>query len=195
MPERHREDHLSAFNRYLETGERANDWRNVEFEVLHRDGHEVPVSISYGEFEEDGEQRFVGIIRDITAWKAHESELQKALEKFQTLVEQNVAGIYLIRDDRFEYVNQRFCAITGYDEEELTSMDVLEIIAPESRDDVEANIAKRLGGELEDVEYAPTFLRKDGELRKVRAHGSRIELDGAPAILGTVVDSPGVVEP
>ncbi len=67
-------------------------------------------------------------------------------------------------------------------------MDVLDIIAPESRVEVEANIGKRLSGNLEEVEYAPMFLRKDGERRRVRAHGSRIELDGTPAILGTVVD-------
>ncbi len=77
MPERHRENHLSALDRYLETGERANDWRNVEFDVLHRAGHEVPVSISYGEFEEDGEQRFVGIIRDITARKSYETDWRR----------------------------------------------------------------------------------------------------------------------
>ncbi len=188
MPPRHHDDHAAGVERYLETGDRTINWRATEFKALHRDGHEVAVSISFGEFEEDGERRFVGILRDVTERKQLQTELEQSLTRYQTLVEQDLAGIYLLRDDRFEYVNQKFCDITGYEESEFASMVVMDIIAPESREEVRENIDRRLGGEIDEVEYELTMRRKDGELRAVRAHGSRIELDDGPAILGSIVD-------
>jgi PAS domain S-box-containing protein len=69
MPERYREDHITSIQRYIETGERSVTWSNIEFYGLHRDGSEIPLSISYGEFTDNGERRFIGILRDITDQK------------------------------------------------------------------------------------------------------------------------------
>ncbi|OYR83716.1 histidine kinase, partial [Halorubrum sp. E3] len=71
IPERKREAHREALERYCETGERSMDWSAVEFPGQHRDGHEIPLSISFGEFEESGDRRFVGIIRDVTERERH----------------------------------------------------------------------------------------------------------------------------
>jgi len=61
MPTRLEEPHLQAFTRYLETGEQGMDWQSVDVVALHRDGREVPISISFSEFEQAGEPRFIGI--------------------------------------------------------------------------------------------------------------------------------------
>ncbi len=66
VPERLQDRHIDRFTRYLATGERTVDWSNVEFPGQHKDGSEVPLSISYSEFEQDGERRFIGILRDIS---------------------------------------------------------------------------------------------------------------------------------
>ncbi len=61
MPNRLEKPHVQAFNRYLETGEQGMDWQSVGLDALHRDGREVPISISFSEFEQAGEPRFIGI--------------------------------------------------------------------------------------------------------------------------------------
>lgn len=67
MPERFHDRHLEGFDRYLRTGERSVDWANVEFRGLRKDGTEIPLSISYGEYSQDGEHRFIGILREQSA--------------------------------------------------------------------------------------------------------------------------------
>ncbi|WP_280586179.1 response regulator [Halorubrum sp. Boch-26] len=61
MPTRLEKPHVQALNRYLETGEKSFDWESVDLVALHRDGREVPISISFSEFEQAGERRFIGV--------------------------------------------------------------------------------------------------------------------------------------
>ncbi|MDT7604176.1 MAG: hypothetical protein QOF61_2173 [Acidobacteriota bacterium] len=72
MPEYIRHLHRAGMSRYLETGERHISWRGVELPGLHRDGHELELEISFGEFFKDGRRHFTGIARDISRRKRAE---------------------------------------------------------------------------------------------------------------------------
>jgi PAS domain S-box-containing protein len=72
MPEYLRRLHQAGLSRYVETGRRHINWNGVELPGLHRDGHEVPLEVSFGEFRQVGRHVFTGIIRDITERKARE---------------------------------------------------------------------------------------------------------------------------
>ena len=61
MPDRLEKRHVQAISKYLETGEQGMDWQSVDLVALHRDGREVPIEISFSEFEQGGETRFIGI--------------------------------------------------------------------------------------------------------------------------------------
>ncbi|WP_123620046.1 PAS domain S-box protein [Halorubrum sp. CSM-61] len=74
MPERLEDRHLEAVDRYLTTGERTLDWEGVELQGRHRDGHEVPLSVSFSEFTLDDERYFTGVLRDVSARRELESE-------------------------------------------------------------------------------------------------------------------------
>lgn len=63
MPERLRDRHVSGVDRYIRTGEKSVNWTAVDFNGIHKEGHEIPLSVSYGEYQREGEQRFIGIIR------------------------------------------------------------------------------------------------------------------------------------
>jgi len=89
IPERLREAHAEALQRYLDTGEKQIDWTYVELPGLHADGHEVPLAISLNEFEHGGEHYFVGTFRDISERKAAERELERQndrLERFASML-------------------------------------------------------------------------------------------------------------
>ena len=63
MPERLRDRHLAAVERYLETGERRLPWEGIEMTGRHRDGHEIDLWISFSELDTPNGHRFTGIIR------------------------------------------------------------------------------------------------------------------------------------
>ena len=84
MPERFRDLHLTSLTRHVITGRRDIKWDAVEQPGLHKNGHEVPLEISYGEFVKDGKHFFTGVIRDITERKIAEKEKEhnELLERF-----------------------------------------------------------------------------------------------------------------
>ena len=64
MPNRLQDRHEAGMARYLRTGVRRLGWQAIELPGRHRDGHEIPLSISFGEFTRDGEPRFIAVLRE-----------------------------------------------------------------------------------------------------------------------------------
>lgn len=86
MPERMQDGHNAGINRYLTTNKRSINWEGVALPGRHKDGHEIPLEVSFGEFERDGKRYFTGIARDISERKRAEEALQKEREeKFKEL--------------------------------------------------------------------------------------------------------------
>src|SRR5262249_33310650 len=81
MPERLRAAHEKGFARYRRTGERRLTWQAIELPGLHRDGHEIPLEISFGESIRDGRRYFTGIVRDITERKRAQEALRRSQEE------------------------------------------------------------------------------------------------------------------
>jgi PAS domain S-box-containing protein len=93
MPERLRNSHKTAMRKYLETGNKSFNWRAVDLPGLHKDGHEMPLEISYGEFVMEGKHFFSGFIRDITERIQAEKDkkYKNMLERFNQVLEVLVA--------------------------------------------------------------------------------------------------------
>jgi two-component system cell cycle sensor histidine kinase/response regulator CckA len=109
--------------------------------------------------------------------------------QFRTLVEQSLVGVYLIQDNRFVYVNPRMADIFGYSAEEIVQrLAVSDLVAPSNRDLVQANLARRLSGEVTRLNYSFRGLHRNGWPLQIEVFGSRIEHQGRPAIIGTLLD-------
>lgn len=79
IPERLRAAHDAGVARYLRTGRRNIPWTGVQLPGLARDGREIPVEISFGEFlDADGRRVFSGFIRDVSDRVRAEREVQEA---------------------------------------------------------------------------------------------------------------------
>ncbi|WP_226004034.1 PAS domain-containing sensor histidine kinase [Natrinema salinisoli] len=85
IPERLRQTHLSALQRYLETGERHINWTYVELPGQHTDGHEVPLGVSLNDFTYDGDRYFVGLFRDISPRKEAERTLTEKVVQLESV--------------------------------------------------------------------------------------------------------------
>jgi PAS domain S-box-containing protein len=69
IPERLREAHRRGIARYLSTRKRNIPWTGVELPAVHKDGHEFPCELSFGEYHRDGTTLFTGFARDMTERK------------------------------------------------------------------------------------------------------------------------------
>ena len=66
MPESMRVLHQAGIARYLETGRRGRAWQAMRVTGRHRAGYEIPLEVSFGEYNRQGKHFFVGVIRDVT---------------------------------------------------------------------------------------------------------------------------------
>lgn len=80
MPEELRERHRSGLRRFVESGEKRLSWRGIEFSGLHKDGHEIPIEMSFGSTMKRGHHMFTGIIRDVTERRQTEARLRASEE-------------------------------------------------------------------------------------------------------------------
>jgi PAS domain S-box-containing protein len=87
VPERLRDAHRDGVERYLSTGERSLDWDGIELLIRCADGRERTVSVSFGEFERNGERFFTGSLRDVTERKWREEQLSDLLSISNSLIE------------------------------------------------------------------------------------------------------------
>lgn len=79
IPKRLQEAHHHGMKRYTETGKRHIPWSGVELPGVHKDGHEIPLELSFGAFAEGERRFFTGFARDITERKRSEEERARLL--------------------------------------------------------------------------------------------------------------------
>lgn len=88
IPERLRESHRRGVERFLRTGERTIPWTGIELPALHKDGHEFPSEISFGEWTDHGRTIFTGLARDVTERKRALEDERRAREEAESVREQ-----------------------------------------------------------------------------------------------------------
>jgi len=97
MPEYLRHLHRAGFARYKETAKRHISWQAVELPGLHKNGNEIPLELSFGEFTKDDKRLFTGIARDITERKRAEEERKEAEEALRRSREERLAELERVR--------------------------------------------------------------------------------------------------
>ncbi|HEY4485312.1 MAG TPA: EAL domain-containing protein [Nitrospiria bacterium] len=152
IPERHRQAHGDSLRRYLETGLRQIPWKTVELPGLRKDGQEIPLELSFGEYTREGKRIFIAFARDITDRKLADEALRESQRAMATLIS-NLPGIaYRCRNDRdwtLEFVSAGCQELTGYLPSDLIGNHTLsyaQLIHPDDREavwkDVQSALAK-----------------------------------------------------
>jgi PAS domain S-box-containing protein len=77
IPDRYKGAHSKGLSRVVETGAYKIIGKTVELSGLHKDGHEVPVSLSLGAWEVGQRKYFSAIINDITVRKQSEKKINQ----------------------------------------------------------------------------------------------------------------------
>ncbi|MFD1587878.1 PAS domain S-box protein [Halorientalis brevis] len=137
----------------------------------------------------DGTAVLEGVITDITEQKEREGQLRQTKQRYRRVVEQNLFAIYIIQDGVIQYVNPKAASVFGYTPEEMTDgMTAFDIVAEEDHDLLRENIDRREQGDVGELQYELTGVRKDGTEFVFEVHSGIIEYEGEPALLGALID-------
>lgn len=148
------------------------------------------VGISARDLPEHGGPWRLIQISDDTSRTAVEEALRNCELLFRGIVENSFDGIYILRGRRYEYVNPRFCEITGYSYGELTaeSFDYNRLLPAESRTFMERRFESRRDGTAVEPCYRMDIVRRDGTAVVIEACTVSIGRPGQVHVLGMMRD-------
>lgn len=127
--------------------------------------------------------------------KKAEAVLRESEEKFRSIVEQSLVGIYIIQHGKLMYVNPGFEKILGYPKSTLMNqMSFDGLVHPEDVDLVSEQYENRITHRQTKQQYIFRALRKDGAVLHLEVFASMISYNDEPAVIGTLVDITGRVE-
>ena len=139
-------------------------------------------------------KQFVVIGLDTTDRKKTELSLKESEEKFRTIAENSLMGIF-IYTDKFNYVNKALVDTVGYSENEIYNMSPLELFEESLQENIKDIMAKRLSGEKFPQQYHDLKLvSKCGQTKITRVMTETIKYKGGYAGLGTVVNITDITE-
>lgn len=107
---------------------------------------------------------------------------------FRGLVEQSLAGLYIIQDGVFQYVNARYAQMYGYAPQDMIGRAAADFLAESDRAVFHENMRRRISGETSSIRYYLRGQHRDGHIVDMEAHGTRFEYRGRPAVIGIQLD-------
>ena len=136
-----------------------------EFESVHLRGDKTPfdITINAAVIEYQGEPAILSIHRDITTRKQSEAALRESEYKLRTLLDSMREGLLQVNNEEvIEFVNDRFCEMTGYARKELLGKTTYEMfLGDEEREIIERANRQRLEGIS--GQYEMRLRKKTGE--------------------------------
>lgn len=116
---------------------------------------------------------------------SHE-QLKESEEKYRTLVETSVSGVFIVQDTKLVFVNHAFADIFGYENaEELVGKSVLDFVDPECASYVSEKMESVLA---EGYARFRTAAMRQGKQIWCEVMATRTTYEDKPAIVGTLID-------
>jgi two-component system cell cycle sensor histidine kinase/response regulator CckA len=193
MPERLRARHQAGLAQYLASGTKHIPWTGVQLPGLRKDGREIPVEISFGEFiDPHGRRVFSGFIRDNSTQVAQQAAIERALADAQ-LQEQLLASVEqaVVSTDvagRVLTWNEHAESLYGWSADDAIGHMLTDLLPGEKPEEMKANMERLRRGER--VSYERQVRRRDGELIWIAAIAAPIrDAEGrVTRIVGTSSD-------
>jgi diguanylate cyclase (GGDEF)-like protein/PAS domain S-box-containing protein len=109
--------------------------------------------------------------------------IQQSEELYKALAEKSIAGVYVVQDGKFRFINSNAASYAGYTREELLNQDASILVSPEDKEKVRQNAQTMMLGEMSSP-YEFRIITKQGETRWIMETVTSILHEGRPAILG-----------
>jgi PAS domain S-box-containing protein len=156
---------------------------------LRKDGVEVPVELNTRRIIYCGEPALLAVARDISERKKAEHELEVSEARFRTLTEQAPIAISIARKGRVIYSNPTYLQIFGFQgAEDLYNRSILELYAPQCRDEVRERAERRSKGLPVPRDYEAIGLRTDGSEFPMLVSVITMQFAEGPSLVAFITD-------
>lgn len=134
--------------------------------------------------------KVLAVVRDITQSQIDKNEIRKSQQRFTLLLDNVFDGIYMIKGEKFEYVNKQLCKILGYTSEQLTdpSFDLWNTLTDKGKQIVKQRYAARLEGKHLPSVYEFQVQTPDGKIKDIEVSTTEVSNDKVPLVLGVMRD-------
>jgi len=177
-----------VLRKLADTGQRRTEatWYRKDGAPVHAEALTVALRGARG-----GITGYLSIIRDISERKRTEEQLRESEERFRATFEQVAVGIgHINLEGHFIRLNQKFCEIVGYTQEELLQLTFRNITRSDDLDEDVENLRQLLAEEISTYSMEKRYIHKDGSIVWVDLTVSVVqELSGEPNyIIGVIED-------
>jgi len=158
---------------------------------LTKDGRERMISwhITYHHGPGGKLERITSIGIDITDQIRIEQQLRESEERYRSVTEYSLTGIFIYQDDRFVYCNAKLEEILGLHRDMIIGREVWEFCHPDDREMIRDRATRRQRGEPDlPTHYSFRIINSGGETRWLDMNITEMEYRRRPAFLGNVVD-------
>ena len=161
-----------------------------EWWVRDRSGRQFRLEANQTYAVLEGREQVCTVLRDLSGRQSTVTDRKEDQSFYQLATEGSLAGAYIVQAGRFIYVNAAMARIFGYSVEEIVSGRVTppDLVHPDDLALVQENLRQRLAGEVDSLHYTFKGRRRDGALIYCEVLGNRVEYEGSPAVVGTLVD-------
>ncbi|MCX8207982.1 MAG: PAS domain S-box protein, partial [Methanothrix sp.] len=140
-------------------------------------------------YDADGEiEGAIELIRDITENVKRMNALRESEQRFRVLAESTPAGIVIMKDERFVYINKAGEEILEYRRDELIGSSIWMVVHPEDAAWLKEMYSRHLRGEPAPSRYEFRIITKSGDVRWVGYASGILEFDEDKALIGTLID-------
>ena len=158
-----------------------------EFRMVTKQNQIRWISQTVTPIQHGGRPAILGNAIDVTEIKQAEAERARAEELYRILAESSLAGVYVVQDGNFRFINSNAASYAGYMREELVNHEVGQLVHPDDREMVRMNAWAMLRGERTSP-YEFRIITKHGEIRWIMETVASISYEGRLAVLGNSMD-------
>ncbi len=132
----------------------------------------------------------MGLLFSLTHEWLRSTQERSNENKFEALVEQSLAGIYIVQDGKFRYVNPEFARMLGFDSPDqiIDRLPVTALVMPDQRQQLEDSLRQRTQDMGHHMRYSVKGRRRDGSQVELEVHGRGMQTSQGPAVIGLAID-------
>lgn len=130
----------------------------------------------------------IAVMSDISDRKKAENELKESEERYRTLTQNSLTGIYIHQDGKFVYANDRMAHMLGYEPVDMLGRKFWDFVHPDDREIVKERGLARSRGIRVTPRYEFRAVCKDGSTKWLEVLATSIYHGGRIANMGNVAD-------
>ncbi|CAK0748994.1 membrane hypothetical protein [Azospirillaceae bacterium] len=132
----------------------------------------------------------MGVLFSLTHRRLRQTERNAAEAKLRPLIDQSLAGVYILQENNFLYVNRAFVEMFGCVSaaDAIQNLSLETLIAQERRIETMNQIRRCLDTPMSEFRGQFPARRLDGVLFFIDVHGRSFFYNGRPAMIGIVLD-------